>query len=123
MMIGELIATMFLSREIAHREHLRVTGAGSFSRHMALNTFYLEIVERADTIVEAYQGRHSIIEDIPMLTAEMDEDIVKVLESHLKDIEDMRYDAVDKKDTAIQNLIDEAVALYLSTLYKLRNLK
>lgn len=123
MMIGELIATMFLSREVAHREHLRVTGAGSFSRHMALNTFYLEIVERADTIVEAYQGRHSIIEDIPMLTAEMDEDIVKVLESHLKDIEDMRYDAVDKKDTAIQNLIDEAVALYLSTLYKLRNLK
>jgi len=123
MMIGELIATMFLSREVAHREHLRVTGPGSFSRHMALNTFYLGIVENADSIVEAYQGRHSIIENIPMLTAEMDEDIVKVLESHLKDIEDMRYDAVDKKDTAIQNLIDEAVGLYLSTLYKLRNLK
>jgi hypothetical protein len=41
----------------------------------------------------------------------------------MNDIESMRYAAVDKKDTAIQNLIDEAVALYLSTLYKLRNLK
>jgi len=122
-MIDKLIATMFLSREVAHREHLRVTGTGSFSIHMALNTFYLEIVERADTIVEAYQGRHTIISNIPILTMEMDKDIDDILESHMNDIEDMRYSAVDKKDTAIQNLIDEAVALYLSTLYKLRNLK
>jgi hypothetical protein len=35
----------------------------------------------------------------------------------------MRYTAVDKEDTAIQNLIDEAVGQYLSTLYKLRRLK
>jgi len=122
-MIDKLIATMFLSREVAHREHLRVTGTGSFSIHMALNTFYLEIVERADAIVEAYQGRHTIISNIPILTMEMDEDIDDILESHMNDIEDMRYSAVDKKDTAIQNLIDEAIALYLSTLYKLRNLK
>lgn len=38
-------------------------------------------------------------------------------------IEKLRYSAVEKTDTTIQNLIDEAVALYLSTLYKLRNLK
>ena len=122
-MIEKMIATMFLSREVAHREHLRVTGAGSFSAHMALGTFYTEIVERADSIVEAYQGRHTIISSIPMLTMEMDADIDDILESHMDDIESMRYSAVDKKDTAIQNLIDEAVALYLSTLYKLRNLK
>lgn len=35
----------------------------------------------------------------------------------------MRYEAVDKKQTAIQNIIDEAVAEYLSALYKLKNLK
>lgn len=122
-MIEKMIATMFLSREVAHREHLRVTGAGSFSAHTALGTFYIEIVERADSIVEAYQGRHTIISSIPILTMEMDADIDDILESHMDDIESMRYSAVDKKDTAIQNLIDEAVALYLSTLYKLRNLK
>jgi acetyl-CoA C-acetyltransferase len=38
----------------------------------------------------------------------------------LDEIEAVRYDVVDKKDTAIHNLIDEIVALYLSTLYKLR---
>ena len=122
-MIDKLIATMFLSREVAHREPLGVTGTGSFSAHMALGTFYNEIVDRADAIVEAYQGRHTIISNIPILTMEMDEDIDDILESHMDEIEAMRYSAVDKKDTAIQNLIDEAVALYLSTLYKLRNLK
>jgi len=122
-MIDKIIATMFLSREVAHREHLRVTGTGSFSAHMALGTFYIEIVERADAIVEAYQGRHTIISNIPILTMEMDKDIDDILESHMDDIESMRYSAVDKKDTPIQNLIDEAVGLYLSTLYKLRNLK
>lgn len=46
-----------------------------------------------------------------------------MLEKHLGMIEKLRYSAVEKTDTTIQNLIDEAVALYLSTLYKLRNLK
>jgi len=123
MQIGQLVATMFLSREMAHRAHLAVTGTGSFSKHMALGEFYPAIIEIADSITEAYQGRHSIIE-IPYLDApEEYDDIVKVLENHLDDIEELRYIAVDKKDTPIQNLIDEAVGIYLSALYKLKNLK
>jgi len=52
-----------------------------------------------------------------------EEDPVKALEPLLDDIEKLRYDAVDKKDTAIQNLIDTAVETFLSTLYKLRKLR
>jgi len=122
-MIDELVATMFLSREMAHRAHLRTSGPGSFAQHMALGEFYPAIVDKADAIVEAYQGRHGLI-DIPYLDAPKDyKDIIKILEKHLSDIETLRYVAVDKKDTAIQNLIDEAVATYLSALYKLKNLK
>ena len=122
-MIGQLVATMFLSREMAHRAHLAVTGTGSFSKHSALGEFYPAIIEIADSITEAYQGRHSIIE-IPYLEAPEDyNDIIKILEKHLEDIEGIRYAAVDKKDTAIQNLIDESVGIYLSALYKLKNLK
>jgi DNA-binding ferritin-like protein len=122
-MIGQLVATMFLSREMAHRAHLAVTGTGSFSKHSALGEFYPAIIEIADSITEAYQGRHSIIE-IPYLEAPEDyNDIIKILEKHLEDIEGLRYAAVDKKDTAIQNLIDESVGIYLSALYKLKNLK
>ena len=122
-MIGQLVATMFLSREMAHRAHLAVTGTGSFSKHSALGEFYPAIIEIADSITEAYQGRHSLIE-IPYLEAPEDyNDILKILEKHLEDIEGLRYAAVDKKDSAIQNLIDESVGIYLSALYKLKNLK
>ena len=121
-MIGRLIGTMFVAREYAHRAHLRVTGPGSFAKHSALGEFYTEIIDNADSIVEAYQGRHGII-DIPYLDMPEEEDPVKVLEQLLDDIEKLRYDAVDKKDTAIQNLIDTAVETFLSTLYKLRHLR
>lgn len=121
-MIGRLVATMFLAREYAHRAHLRVTGPGSFAKHSALGDFYEAIIDNADSITEAYQGRHDIIE-IPYLPMIDEEDPVKALEQLLADIENLRYDAVDKKDTAIQNLIDEAVGTFLSTLYKLRKLR
>lgn len=121
-MIGRLVATMFLSREVAHRAHLAVTGPGSFAKHSALGEFYPAIGDHGDTITEAYQGRHGLI-DIPYLEYDDEDDIIKCLEKHMDDIEQLRYNAVDKKDTTIQNLIDDALATYLSTLYKLRFLK
>lgn len=42
------------------------------------------------------------------------------LEDSLKDIEGARYEVCDKSDTPMQNIIDEIVGLYLSTLYKLK---
>ena len=123
-MMNRLIATLFLSREVAHREHLRVTGVGSYAAHKALNEFYDEIVDNADSIAEAYQGRHGIMEPIPYLNpGVMKGSAADILQSHLDAVEKMRYQAADKDETAIQNLIDEAVATYLSVLYKLRNLK
>jgi hypothetical protein len=120
-MIEDMIATMFLSREVAHREHLRTD---SFARHEALGEFYLAIVDKADAIVEAFQGRFFITDEIPILPAPKGKkDIVDILESHMEAIEEMRYKACAKSETAIQNLIDEAVSTYLSTLYKLKRFK
>jgi len=117
--IGELIGTLFLSREITHREHLKTT---SFSQHMALQNFYDNIIETADSITEAYQGRNGII-DIPFVPNDYTGSIIEVLQELLDYIESIRYTAVPQEDTAIQNLIDESVALFLSTLYKLKQLK
>jgi len=121
-LIGRLVGTLFLAREYAHREHLRVTGPGSFAKHSALGEFYTAIIDIADTLTEAYQGRHDII-DIPYLDMPDGDDPVKVLGQLLDDVEKIRYDAIDKKDTALQNIVDEAVATFLSALYKLRKLK
>ena len=119
-MIARLIAILFLSREMAHRAHLNTT---SFSQHSALGTFYDDIIDNADAIAEAYQGRNGLIGKIPMLSETDTGNIADVLEKHLGMIEKLRYTAVDKTDTPIQNLIDTAAETYLSTLYKLRNLK
>jgi len=119
-MIARLIAILFLSREVAHRAHLSTT---SFSQHMALGTFYDDIIDNADAIAEAYQGRNGLIGKIPMLTETDTGDIADILEKHLGMVEKLRYTAVEKTDTPIQNLIDTAVETYLSALYKLRNLK
>lgn len=117
--IGQLIATLFLDRDLTHREHLRTN---SYAAHVALNAFYDGIVDAADKLAEAYQGRHGVIDDIPLLSNDIEGDIIDVLEAHLASIEDMRYEAVDKSDTPLQNIIDEAIGLYLSTLYKLKTL-
>jgi len=83
----------------------------------------LDEERREKESIEAYQGRHGIIKDIPKSSGSEMGSIDRVLESHLSSIENMRYTVCDRKETAIQNMVDEVVALYLSTLYKLRNLK
>jgi hypothetical protein len=122
-MISDLIALLFLARDLTHREHLRVTGPGSFARHSALGEFYPAIIDLADKLAEAYQGRRGIIADLPLLSNDYGDDIVVVLERQLKWLETNRYKAIGKEDTPLQNIIDEIVGQYLSTLYKLKNLE
>lgn len=126
-MMEELIATLFLSREFAHRRHLAVTGPGSYAAHVALGDFYDAIVDNADAIAEAYQGRHGLMDDIPYLPCPTGKKTIAAtasfLENQMKAVQGMRYDACPKTETAIQNLIDEAIATYLSLIYKLRNLE
>jgi hypothetical protein len=115
-----LIAILFLSRDLAHRAHLRTT---SYSQHKALGHFYEDIVEFADELAELYQGRNGLLKEIPLLEDDEEGDIADVLQSYMDIIEDTRYKAASKEDSPIQNKIDEVVGLYLTTLYKLRNLK
>ena len=126
-MMEDLIATLFLSREFAHRRHLAVTGPGSYAAHIALGSFYDDIVERADAIAEAYQGRNGLMDEIPYLDGPKGKKSIAAtatwLENQMDKVNEIRYDACPKSETAIQNLIDEAVATYLSVLYKLRNLE
>jgi hypothetical protein len=117
MKCADFVGELFLARDVAHSVHLNTR---SFSKHSALNTFYDEVIDLADKFAEAYQGRHGLIGPISLMSAKKTTNIVEFLEQSLKDIEDMRYEVVSKTDTPIQNIIDEIVGLYLSTLYKLK---
>jgi len=120
---GQYVALLFLARDMAHRAHLKATGPGSFASHMALGNFYVGIVKRADAFAEAYQGRYNELLDIPLLENEYAGEIADVLEQQMAWIEDSREQICKRNETALHNLIDEAVSLYQSTLYKLRFLE
>ena len=61
-----------------------------------------------------------LIGPISLMSAKKTANIIEFLESSLADIEDMRYKVVKKEDTSLQQLIDNIVELYLTTLYKLK---
>lgn len=117
---GNLIAICFLSRDVAHREHLMTE---SYAAHKALEEFYKGIIKLADSLAESVIGRKLPLKDIPYLAPEGKLDVISQLESQLKAIESRRYADLDKADTALQNIVDEIVKLYLDTLYMLRRFK
>lgn len=116
----DIIAILFLSRDIAHREHLRTT---SYAAHIALQEFYEEIIEAADKLAELCQGRHGMMKPVPYLEPEGEPNVADELEYQMEQVEELRYKAFDKTDTPVQNIVDEAIGLYRGTLYKLRRFK
>jgi len=108
---------LFLARDVSHSVHLNTR---SYAKHKALQKFYENIIDLADGFAEAYQGRHGLIGAITLQSSKKTTNVTEFLEDQLEEIEKCRYEVCDKTDTALQNLIDGIVELYLSTLYKLK---
>lgn len=117
MKAADFVGMFFLARDVTHSVHLNTR---SYAKHKALQKFYEGIIDLADSFAEAYQGRHGLIGPISLMSAKKTGNIIEFLQDQLDEIEKVRYDVCDKDDTALQNLIDGIVELYLSTLYKLR---
>lgn len=120
---AQFVAVLFLARDLAHRAHLKVRGPGSFAQHAALGDFYPAVVDFADKLTESYQGRTMKLLNIPLLDNEFPGDIKTSMIAQKEWLEENRYKAIPKEDTPLQNLIDEIVLLYLSTIYKLEFLE
>lgn len=114
---ADFVGMLFLARDVTHSVHLNTR---SYAKHKALGKFYTSVVDLADSFAEAYQGRHGLIGPITLMSAKKTSNVVEFLQDQLTEIESNRYKFCEESDTAIQNIIDEIVALYLSTLYKLR---
>ena len=117
MKAADFVGHLFLARDVTHSVHLNTR---SYAKHKALNEFYDGIVDLADSFAEAYQGRHGLIGPISLQSAKKTGNVIEFLTDSLAEIETNRYKVCEEKDSAIQNIIDEIVGLYLSTLYKLK---
>lgn len=114
---ADFVGMLFLARDVTHSVHLNTR---SYAKHKALGGFYDKVVDLADDFAEAYQGRHGLIGPITLMSAKKTSNVTEFLQDQLAEIEANRYKFCDKEETSIQNIIDEIVALYLSTLYRLR---
>ena len=117
-MIEDLISRVFHSRNLAHWNHWRTK---SYAQPKALGHFYDDVIEALDDLVEAYQGAFDLVSTIPA-PDKTDNDILKHLETEAAWIEE-NHEGICKGNRAIANQIDALSGVYLSTVYKLRNLK
>lgn len=119
-MIEELISRVFYARNLAHFEHWVANGVGSNARHEALGEFYEGVIDAIDKLVEAYQGAFELVGTIKAPKTKADE-ILLVLIEDAEWIE-KNHEAICKGNRAVANLIDGVTGVYLSAIYKLRNL-
>ena len=117
-MIEQLISRVFYARNLAHFAHWRTK---SYAHHRALGSFYDGVIDAIDPLVEAYQGAYDLIGAIPV-PGEMEKDALKCLESDAEWIE-KNHEKICKGNRAVGNLVDGVTEVYLSAIYKLRNLK
>lgn len=120
---GLYVAHLFLARELAHRAHLRTQGPGSLAAHEALGAFYAAVVDHADAFAEACQGEYRELLDIPLMDNPYEGEIIDVLEQIKAWIQDNQDEIVPPDQRALQNLIDDTVKLFQSTVFKLHFLE
>lgn len=118
-MINELISRVFCTRNAAHLAHWNTK---SYAQHMALGSFYDEIVDIVDKLVEAHMGAAGgTIGQITFPEMKPVKDIVACLIDDVEWIAENREE-ISSSISALENIVDELTDTYLSTIYKLKQL-
>lgn len=117
----KLASVLLHSQTQTHVFHLRTK---SFAAHLALQAYYEGIDPLVDGLVEAYQGRHGLIEFDAVDTMDNNastDNVIKYFEKLLAIVDKLRKES-GLDESQFQNDIDTIVTLILSTKYKLENL-
>jgi hypothetical protein len=119
--IEEFFGTLQQATVEAWKEHLKTD---KYSKHIALNEFYEDIVELVDTLIEDYMGIYGKVSDYKNIMTTEKIGAVEYLES----LREMCKEAVDDlfdddNDSELLSDVDNILSLIDSTLYKLKELK
>jgi hypothetical protein len=119
--IEEFFGTLQQATVEAWKEHLKTD---KYSKHIALNEFYEDIVELVDTLIEDYMGIYGKVSDYKNIMTTEKIGAVEYLESlreMCKEAADDLFD--DDNDSELLSDVDSILSLIDSTLYKLKELK
>ena len=119
---GECMSYLMACAVQVHIYHLRAKGSGAFAAHMALGSLYDSLPDLVDSLAESMQGKYGLLNYD--YSHSFDSNYMNALPFVKKCL---AYVETERKsfpqDTYIQNQIDEIVALFYSTIYKLENLQ
>ena len=113
---------LFESKEMAHVYHLQVRGdEGSYAAHMALGSYYEEVLGMIDDVIEVYQGQYGLIEGYEVIDTKetKSKDPVAYFEEVAEYVKHARK-CISEEDTHLHSIIDDIVCLIYKTLYKLK---
>jgi len=115
---AQFFKTLLDSVTAAHLLHLQ---SRSFAQHSALGTFYSELEELTDGLIESYQGKYGIVSDYPAGPSLSTNDPISFMTKLSDFVRTTRAGVAS--DSELQNDIDSIQTLIDSTLYKLTNLR
>lgn len=117
-----LISTLLHTRNQTQIFHWGTTGPGSYAQHMALGTFYDEIVGLVDSLVESYQGKYGIVSGYKNVKELVDYTDITALLNYYNAIAIFIEKVRERipQDTYIQNQMDTIYESVMSLTYKLK---
>ena len=119
--VSKFISKLLESREMAQVYHWTVKGdMGSHAAHLALESYYDDVIGFIDDIVEIYQGQYGLIEgyDVIDTTDSKSKDRLDYFKETVEFVKSNR-NCIKAEDTHIHNIVDELIALQYKTIYKL----
>lgn len=114
-MIDQLIERMFKSRNASQLEHWKTK---SYAQHMALGSFYEDVIDILDKYVESHIGTFGKLKDVKG----EEDDVAKMISDDIVWLHENR-DKITQNVPALENIIDELTGTHMQTLYKLENLR
>lgn len=119
--VSNTVASEFFARAraLSTTTHFAHLSTDSYSEHIALNTFYEDIVETIDKFCEAYIGLYGKFITLPSIPTKMQVAVDAIIE--FREWINSNRDFITD-DSSLNNIIDETVELCNTTVYKLQKL-
>ena len=119
-MVSNLVTELMNAATSFHKLHLKVTGAGSYAAHKALNSLYDALPDHADDIAEGYQGAAEVLLKYQEPSPRMLETVEDAI-WYIKDLKDMVTKLQDVLQySEIVNELDNVKSTLNSAKYKLK---
>lgn len=120
--VSQFASMLVFGAATAHIHHWNTLGPGSFAAHEAMGTFYEELPELTDSVIEAIVQDESkiILKKEALFVGESPLELVQYIQTQVKTI---RTQPGFPQDSEVQNLVDSIAELCRHTIFKLKRLK